>query len=172
MVEGFPASSAVKNPPASAGNMGLIPVWEDPTRRATKTVCCVTTGLGSRAHEPQLPSPQATATSPQAPRPCFTRREATAVSPHTTTKGNPRSPQLERSPHGSEDPAQPVVEQTATEFHHNRLFWGVDFSHLQNGAGVNLQDLPHQPALLQRAVRSAPSQTGSPQSELCYRCES
>ena len=30
---GFPGASVVKNPPASAGDVGLILVWEDPRRR-------------------------------------------------------------------------------------------------------------------------------------------
>ena len=36
---GFPHGSAVKNPPANAGNRGLIPGWEEPTGwRATNPV--------------------------------------------------------------------------------------------------------------------------------------
>ena len=31
MTRGFPGDSVVKNPPANAGDMDSIPVWEDPT---------------------------------------------------------------------------------------------------------------------------------------------
>ena len=35
--KGFPGGSVVKNPPANAGDKGLIPLQEDPTRhRATE----------------------------------------------------------------------------------------------------------------------------------------
>ena len=41
MKEGyFPGGAVVKNPPAHAGDTGLILVWEDPTcRGAMKPVC-------------------------------------------------------------------------------------------------------------------------------------
>ena len=38
--EGFPGGSAVKNPPAKAGDMGSSPGWEDSTcHMATKPWC-------------------------------------------------------------------------------------------------------------------------------------
>ena len=56
----FPGGPMVKNPPASAGDTGLIPVQEDSTcLGATWSVCCNYWSLRSRAHAvPQEKPPQ------------------------------------------------------------------------------------------------------------------
>ena len=37
---GFPGGSVAKNLPANVGDMGLIPVWEDPTYHGATTPVC------------------------------------------------------------------------------------------------------------------------------------
>ena len=85
---GFPGGAVVKDPPASAGDMGSSP------------------GLGrsymlwnNEACAPQLLSPRATTTEAHTPRACaLATREATSIrSPHTATKNSPHSPQLEKA---------------------------------------------------------------------------
>ena len=60
---GFPGGSVIKNPPANAGNMGLIPGQEDPTcHGATEPVCHTTAAepvlwsLGAATAEPVAPT--------------------------------------------------------------------------------------------------------------------
>ena len=36
-VQGFPGGSAIKNPPANAGDVGLIPGWKDPLEEEMAT---------------------------------------------------------------------------------------------------------------------------------------
>ena len=110
--QGFPSGSVVKNPPASAGDMSLIPgsgsshmPWSNQAREPQLLSLC------SRAQEPQLPSPcvaNSWARVPSSPRPAT--REATAVrGVHTTVRRGPRSLQLEKSAHSHEYPAQPKI---------------------------------------------------------------
>ena len=53
----FPGGPVVKNPPANAGDMGLILVWEDPTG-------CGATKPMHKTLEPTLQSSRATRTEP------------------------------------------------------------------------------------------------------------
>ena len=97
---GFPGGAVVKNPPTKAGDMGSSP---GPGRshmlRSSEARAPQLLGLRSRAHEPQLLSPQATTTEAHVPRArAPQQREATAMrSLCTATKSSPRSPQLEKA---------------------------------------------------------------------------
>ena len=95
----------VKNLPASAGDMDLIPVQEAPTLdRGTKPVRqaaeSVLWSLGTA-----LQSPCGTATEASAPSSLCSTREATARrSLHPAVKNSP-TPQLEKSPCSKKDPS-------------------------------------------------------------------
>ena len=69
MVKGFPGCAVVENPPANAGDMGSIP---GPGRslmpRSNWARAPQLLSLRSRAHEPQLLSPCATAAEARVPR--------------------------------------------------------------------------------------------------------
>ena len=84
----FPGGSGVKNPPASAGDTGLIP---DPGRSHMP--------WSNEAHgpssQPGLQSRKATAAEPRALEPCSATREATTV--------RSCAPQIENSPHSNQD---------------------------------------------------------------------
>ena len=73
---GFPGGAVIENPPANAGDMGLIP---GPGRSHTlqSNWACEPRllSLRSRAHEPQLLSPQATTTEACVPRVCALQQE-------------------------------------------------------------------------------------------------
>ena len=67
--QGFPGGAVVKNPPANSGDTGSIPgpgrshmPWSNKACEPHLLSLC------SRAHEPQLLSPRATATEARAPR--------------------------------------------------------------------------------------------------------
>ena len=68
-MEGFPGGAVVKNPPANAGYMDLIPgrgrshMPQSNEARASQLL-----SLRSTAHEPQLLSPRATTIEARAPR--------------------------------------------------------------------------------------------------------
>ena len=103
----------VENLPANAGDTGWSP---DPgsshVPRSNEARAPQLLSLSSRACKPQLLSPQAPTTEARMPRACAPQqREAKAMrSPHTTKKGSPRSPQLERKPAcRNEDPTQPKI---------------------------------------------------------------
>ena len=94
----FPGGSVVKNPPASAGDTGLIPGRED-SRVLQGQLRVPTT-------ESVLLSPGAAATEGRTPQsPCSAPREAPAVRSLHIAASVPRSSQLEKSPHCDEDPA-------------------------------------------------------------------
>ena len=108
LTEAFPGGSMVKNPPANAGDTGLIPDWENSTCLATtKPIChnywACTLELRSHnywAHTPQvlkLPHPRACALWKEKP-PQWEAHAAQRSSPYLT--------QLEKSPCSNEDPAQ------------------------------------------------------------------
>ena len=88
-VLGFPGDSVVKNPPANAGDTGLIPGLGNPTcHGATKPMLY---NYWSCALEPRscqlLGSCIATIEACEPSRPCSTTREATALrSPSTPTR--------------------------------------------------------------------------------------
>ena len=89
----------VKNSPANAGDIGLIPGPRIP--RAPTS---------NRAPRPQLLSQESQLKpAPRAPAPQQT--EVTAVrSLRTAAPENPSSPR-EKSPHSNEDPAQPKIKK-------------------------------------------------------------
>ena len=106
---GFPGGSVVKNPPASAGDRGSIPdpgrsgmLWSNWAHRLQLLSLC------SRAQEPQLLSPCATATEAIRPQsPCSETREAiTERNLSAATRNSPYFLQLEKSPSSNKDPAQ------------------------------------------------------------------
>ena len=89
----------VKNPPANSGDVSSIPgpgrshmLWSS-YARAPQLL-----SLLSRAREPQLLSLCATTTEARAPRAHAPQQEKPPQweAPRTTTKSNPRSPQLEK----------------------------------------------------------------------------
>ena len=66
---GFPGGTMVKNPPANAGDMGLIPgLGRSHMLQSNWTHAPQLLSLRSRAHEPQLLSPRATTTEARTPR--------------------------------------------------------------------------------------------------------
>ena len=91
-VLGFPGDSVVKNPPANAGDTGLIPGLGNPTcHGATKPMLY---NYWPCALEPRscqlLGSRIATTEACEPSRPCSTTREATALrSPRTPTREQP-----------------------------------------------------------------------------------
>ena len=96
----FPGGAVVKNPPANAGDTGLLP---GPGRshmpRSNWARVPQLLSLRSGAHDPQLLSPCATTTEARTPwSPRSATGEATTMrSPRTAAKSNPRSPQLEKA---------------------------------------------------------------------------
>ena len=88
----FPGGAVVRNPPANAGDTGLIPGLGRSHMPRSSQICePQLLSLLSRAREPQL-------LSPRAQSPCSATREATAMrSLGTTTKSSPRSLQLEKA---------------------------------------------------------------------------
>ena len=72
----FPGGTVVKNPPANAGDTGLIPgpgrshMPQSNWARAPQLL-----SLRSRAHEPQLLNPRATTTEARTPRACAPQQE-------------------------------------------------------------------------------------------------
>ena len=70
-------------------------IWEDP-KACTPQLLSPCSG----AREPQLLSPSAATTEPMHPRAHVPQQEKPPQ-----LESNPCSPQLERNPHGSEDPA-------------------------------------------------------------------
>ena len=109
---GFPTGSVVKNPPANAGDTGLIP---DPRRShmpgSNKAHVPQLLRLCSRAREPQLLSSCAVTTEACAPQSlCSATGEAIAMrSLSTATRAQLPLAQLEKSPHGNKDPAQTKI---------------------------------------------------------------
>ena len=49
---GFPGGTVVKNPPANAGDMGLIPCWEDPLEEEMAIHFSILAWETSRTEEP------------------------------------------------------------------------------------------------------------------------
>ena len=97
---GFPGGSVVKNLPANAGDTALIP---DRGRchmpQGNKAPVPQPLSLCSRAWEPQLLSPRASS-------PC-----SAMSSPYTATREGPSLAATRKSPHSSQDPAQPKVSK-------------------------------------------------------------
>ena len=66
---GFPGGAVVRNPPANAGDTGLIPgPGRSHMSRSNKACVPQLLSLHSRAHEPQLLSPCSTTTEARVPR--------------------------------------------------------------------------------------------------------
>ena len=108
----FPGGSVVKNPPANAGVMGSIP---DPGRshvpRSMQARAPQLLSLRSRAQALQLLSHVPQMPKPASPRGRALQREKPpqrALAPQL--ESSLHSPQLEESPHGTEDPAQPKLK--------------------------------------------------------------
>ena len=73
-----------------------------------------TTTIEPVCTEPRKCEPEPTCCNCQSPcasSPCSTTREATARRPHNATKSSPCSPQLEKSLHSNEDPAQAKINR-------------------------------------------------------------
>ena len=86
-------------------------IWEDPTcHGATKLTHHI---YEARALEPRSHNYWAHVwhCSPRALEPGSTPRKATAISPPLQLEGSPCSPQLEKSLHSNEDPAQPKINK-------------------------------------------------------------
>ena len=88
----FPGDTVVKNPPANAGDTGLIPgSGRSHMPQSNEAPVPQLLSLRSTAREPQLLKPTHL-------EPTLHNKEATAMrSPCTTTKSSPRSPQLEKA---------------------------------------------------------------------------
>ena len=106
---GFPSGSVIKTPPANARDTVSTPVpgrsYMLPSHytRAPQLL-----RLRSTVQEPQLPRPHATTAEARVPSsPCSATREATAMRSLRTKERSPCSPQQEKSPQSSEEPAQP-----------------------------------------------------------------
>ena len=99
-MEGFPGGSVVKNLPASAGDMGLIP---DPGRshmlQSNKACAPQLLGLCRSAQEPQLLKPHPLKSV------LHDRRHCSENSVHHNWN-SPCSPQLEKIPGSNKDPAE------------------------------------------------------------------
>ena len=101
---GFPGGSVVKNPPANAGNMGLIPGLGRSLRpRSNKACVPQLLRLGSRAWEPQLLSPCVPATKPPHLEPDFPNKRSHC--------NETPMPQLEKSLCSNEDLTQPKINK-------------------------------------------------------------
>ena len=82
-IRDFPSHPVVKNPPSSAGDMGLIPGQGTNTPHAKGQLgpCATTTErTPSRARAPQLESPRAVTTDPTHPGACAPELEGPRVS--------------------------------------------------------------------------------------------
>ena len=106
----FPGGSAVKNPPADAGDTGSIAglgrphlPWDNSAHAPQPLSLC------SGAQEVQLLSPQAATAEAQAPWILCPRQEK-------PPQGEAHEPQAESSPHSP----QPEKAHTATETQHSR----------------------------------------------------
>ena len=75
MIWGFPGGAVVKNTPANAGDMGLIPGLGRSHMPQSNQAHVPLLSLRSRAREPQLLSPRATTTEAQEPRACAPQQE-------------------------------------------------------------------------------------------------
>ena len=102
---GFPGGSVVRNLPASAGDMGLIPMQEDPTcPRATKLMClnCQVCALEPRS---------CNSWGPCTLGPMFWSKRSHCNAHAPQPENSPRLPQPENSPISHEDPAQPKINK-------------------------------------------------------------
>ena len=89
--QGFPGGSVLKNPPADAGDTDLIPglgrshgPWSNKAHAPQLPSLC------SRARDPQLPSPWATAPAAHAPQsPCSEMRRYSKKEPRVATREEP-----------------------------------------------------------------------------------
>ena len=112
LCQDFPGGVVVKNPPASAGDMGSSPgPWRSHMPRSNWARAPQLLSLRSRGHEPQLLSLRATATEACVPRACAPQKEKPsqweACAPQKekpwqweafpATKSSPRSTQLEKA---------------------------------------------------------------------------
>ena len=103
----LPGGSVVKNSPANAGDMDLIPVQEDHSRHGvTKLVSHQLLSLGSRAGQSQL-------LKLVCPRACAPQEEKPSqYKAHTLQlESSPCSQRLEKSWCSNEDPAQPKINK-------------------------------------------------------------
>ena len=74
-VRDFTSGAVVKNPPASAGDMGSSPDLGRSHMLQSNSARAPQLRLRSRACEPQLRSPRATTTEAHAPRACAPQQE-------------------------------------------------------------------------------------------------
>ena len=98
-----------RNLPAKAGDTSSIPsLGRSYTPRSNKAHVPQLLSLCSRARQPQLLSPCAATTEARSPR-ALLRNKRSHLSEKPTLENSPCSPQLEKSPHSNEDPAQPKL---------------------------------------------------------------
>ena len=104
----FLGGSGVKNPPASAGEVGWSSDPEKPYLPRSNQACASRLlSLWSRAPEPSSLSPRAVTAEVHTPESSRleTRAATAGRGPHTAAREEPWPPQLEKSPGGSQDPA-------------------------------------------------------------------
>ena len=95
----------VKNPPAKAEDMGLIPdLGRSHMMQSKQAHVPQLLSLCSRAREPQL-------LRPWRPRARPTGEAATVASPYTATRGQPLLAETRENPHSNKDLAQPKLNK-------------------------------------------------------------